>query len=81
MNNYQFSQKEAIKGQYIDPLAIFFFFLGALHVYSALKRKSRQRQEEYENRFRWKSITTFSNYGSVALFALIVAVMMEIYLF
>ena len=81
MNNYQLSQKGVLKSQDIDPLAIFFFFLGALHIYSALKSRARERQEEYENRYRSKNLITIGSYGRLALFALTLATIIEISLF
>jgi hypothetical protein len=81
MNNYpltQITQKEAISNQDIDPLAILFFFLGALHIYSYLKRKLRQRQQEVQERLRRKKKITLTNYAQVALLALIITGILEI---
>ena len=45
MDNYQINQNgEEI--QYIDPLAILFFFLGAFHLYVFFKRKKIKQIEE-----------------------------------
>lgn len=81
MNNVQLSQKEVTRTHALDSLAILFFFLGALHLYSFLKRKARRRQEEDgEGLILTKGITLASD-ERVALLALIVAGMLEIYLF
>jgi hypothetical protein len=78
MNYDQLTQKEAIKSHDIDPLAILFFFLGALDIYCSLKRKIRERQEKYEDRLRNNQLISLDSYGKVALFALIVAAIIEI---
>ena len=80
MNNYQLSQKQVLRSEDLEPLAILFFFLGALDIYSFFNRKFRQRQED-QNRLRRKKSLTLSSYGKVALSALIIAVIMEISLF
>lgn len=80
MNNYQSIQKQALRSQDISPLAVLFFFLGALDIYSSLNRKFRQRQEEHDRSRRRKSIT-LGSYGKVALLALIITGILEISLF
>lgn len=80
MNNYQSIQKQALRSQDISPLAVLFFFLGALDIYSSLNREFRQRQEEYDRLRRRKSIT-LGSYGKVALLALIITGILEISLF
>jgi hypothetical protein len=80
MNNYQSTQKQALRSQDISPLAVLFFFLGALDIYSSLNRKFRQRQEEHDRSRRRKSIT-LGSYGKVALLALIITGILEISLF
>ena len=82
MNDDRLSQKEVTRRtQDIDPLAIFFFFLGALHIYSSLRRKARERQEQDREGSSIIEKITISSYAQVALLALIVAGMIEIYLF
>jgi hypothetical protein len=81
MNNYQLNQKEAIRTQDVEPFAILFFFMGALDIYSSLKRKIRERQEKYEDRLRSNEERTIISYAKVALLALIVAGVIEISLF
>jgi hypothetical protein len=81
MNNYQLSPKETIGTQDIDPLAILFFFLGALDIYSSVNRKLRQRQEKYEERLKSKKGITLASYGKVALLALLITGIMEVSLF
>jgi hypothetical protein len=81
MNNYQLSQKQALRSQDLDPLAILFFFLGALDIYSSLNRKFREREEEHENRLRRNKGITLGGYGKVALLALIIAGILEISIF
>ncbi len=81
MNNDQLTHNKVIRTQDIDPLAIFFFFLGALHIYSSLRRKVRERQEQdRESLYMTREISLVS-YGRVALLALVAASMIEIYLF
>jgi hypothetical protein len=80
MNNYQSIEKQALRSEDISPLAILFFFLGALDIYTSLSRKFRQRQEEHDRSRRRKSIT-LGSYGKVALLALIITGILEISLF
>lgn len=80
MNDYQSTQKQALRSQDISPLAVLFFFLGALDIYSSLNRKFRQRQEEHDRSRRRNSIT-LGSYGKVALLALIITGILEISLF
>jgi hypothetical protein len=81
MNNYQSSQKQALRSQDISPLAILFFFMGALDIYSSLNRKFREQQEEYKDRSRRMKSITLGSYGRVALLALIITGILEISLF
>ena len=81
MNNDQLTQKEVIGTQDIDPLAIFFFFMGALHIYSSLRRKARERQEQDRESLSITRGISLVSYGKVALLALVAAGMIEIYLF
>ena len=80
MNNYQLSPKQALRSQDLEPLAILFFFLGALDIYSFFHRKFRQRQEEQDRLKRKKGIT-LASYRKLALLALIIAGILEISLF
>ena len=80
MNNYQLSPKQALRSQDLEPLAILFFFLDALDIYSFFHRKFRQRQEEQDRLKRKKGIT-LASYGKVALLALMIAGILEISLF
>ena len=81
MNNSQLCQKQALRSQDIEPLAILFFFLGALDIYSFFHQKFRQRQQEAQNRLRRKKTITLASYGKVTLLALIIAGIVEISLF
>ncbi len=78
MNNNQYTHKEAIRIQELDLLAIFFFFLGGLDIYSSFQRKIRERQEKYEDRLRPNQGITLARYASLALLALIAAGILEI---
>ena len=81
MNNYQLSPKQALRSQDLEPLAILFFFLGALDIYSFFNQKFRQKQQEAQDRLRRKKGITLASYGKVALLALIIAGILEISLF
>ena len=78
MNNNQLSHKQTIRIQELEPLAIFFFFLGGLDIYSSFQRKIRERQEKDEDRLRPNQSITLASYTSLALLALIVAGILEI---
>ena len=80
-NDYQLSQKQGFRSQDLEPLAILFFFLGALDIYSFFKQKFRQKQQEDQDRLRSKKSITLANYGKVALLAFIIAGILEISLF
>lgn len=71
MNNDQLSQTET-RTQDIDYLAIFFFFLGVLPIYSSLKIRAREKQV-YKNTFNILKTITLTGYGGVAVLGLMVA--------
>ncbi len=81
MNNDQLIQKQALRSQDLEPIAILFFFLGAIDIYSALKQKLRQSQEDAQDRLRRKKGLNLANYAQVALLALIVTGILEISVF
>jgi hypothetical protein len=74
MNNYRLSQEEATKNQDIDPLAILFFFLGALHIYSFFKRKNRENLTINKR-------MTLNSYLKIAFLASILAAIIELNFF
>jgi hypothetical protein len=81
MHNYPLNQKPALRSQDLEPLAILFFFLGAIDIYTAFKQKFRRSQEKAQDRLRRNQGLTLANYGQVALLALIITGILEISVF
>ena len=81
MPNYPLNQKPVLRSEDLEPLAIFFFFLGAIDIYTALKQKFRQSQEKTQDRLRRNQGLTWASYGQVTLLVLIITGIVEITLF
>jgi len=83
MNNYQFNQPNQAnyhQNREIDPLAMLFFFLGALHIYSFLRRKSLQETEtNQQTSITWFRINHLGKLSQLALLALSIAGAIELY--
>jgi hypothetical protein len=73
VNNEQFRD--------IDPLAMLFFFLGALHIYTYLRRTNLQAKQKIrpENSIGWLKINQMGSLTTLALLGLIIAGAIELY--
>ena len=87
MNNIQLNQtnnkasNNISKSREIDPLAMLFFFLGALHIYTYLRRTNLQAMEKtrQENSLSWVKINQMGSLSTLALLGLIIAGAIELY--